>query len=159
MALMVILLILGVGLIGAEIFIPGGVVGALGGLAVLSSIIMAFTRQGTTFGMVWSLGAVFFTLLSLFGATRYVPRSRLGRKLLLETDQKGSSSSQEGLTALLGKAGTALTDLRPSGMAELESQRVDVVTGGEFITRGKTVEVYKVEGNRVVVREVKDGTP
>ena len=153
MALMIILLILGVGLVGAEVFIPGGVVGMLGGVAVLSSIIMAFTRQGTTFGMVWLLGAVFLTLLSLFGATRYLPRSRLGKKLLLRTDQKGISSSQEGLAAFLGKAGMALTDLRPSGMAELESQRVDVVTGGEYITRGKIVEVYKVEGNRVVVRE------
>jgi len=45
-----------------------------------------------------------------------------------------------------------LTPLRPSGTAEINGSRIDVVTGGEFIAAGESVEVYQVEGGRVVVR-------
>ncbi len=156
MAIIIILLGLGVLMAAAEIFVPGGVLGTLGAIAIVISIVLAFSRQGTAFGMAWLLAAIALTLLSIFAAARYVPGSPLGKKILLETDQAGISSSQEGLSDLLGKTGTALTDLRPAGAAEIESEKVDVVTSGEHIGRGKKVEVYKVDGNRVVVREVAD---
>lgn len=54
--------------------------------------------------------------------------------------------------SLVGATGTAVTDLRPSGIADIESQRVDVVTSGEFVPRGETVEVIRDEGYRRVVR-------
>ena len=48
--------------------------------------------------------------------------------------------------------GTALTVLRPTGLAELGERRVDVVTRGEFLEPGSGVEVVEVTGSRVVVR-------
>lgn len=46
--------------------------------------------------------------------------------------------------------------LRPSGIAEFEGERVDVVADGEFIQRGTAVQVSDVAGRRVTVRRVKD---
>ena len=54
--------------------------------------------------------------------------------------------------SLLGATGTALSDLRPSGIAEIEGRRVDVVTSGEYLPRGETIEVISDEGYRRVVR-------
>ena len=54
--------------------------------------------------------------------------------------------------SLLAATGTALTDLRPSGIAEIEGRRVDVVTSGEYLPRGETIEVISDEGYRRVVR-------
>ncbi len=50
--------------------------------------------------------------------------------------------------------GPALTQLRPSGVALINGQRVDVVTEGGLIERGAAVKVVTVEGARIVVREV-----
>ena len=55
---------------------------------------------------------------------------------------------------LLNGTGVALTQLRPSGTASINGQRVDVVTEGGLIERGTAVKVVAVEGARVVVREV-----
>ena len=42
--------------------------------------------------------------------------------------------------------------LRPSGIADVDGERVDVVSDGEFIERGTQIIVTRVEGNRIVVR-------
>jgi membrane-bound serine protease (ClpP class) len=55
---------------------------------------------------------------------------------------------------LLNGTGTALTQLRPSGTANINGQRVDVVTEGDLIERGAKIKVVAVEGARIVVREV-----
>ncbi|MDD2497965.1 MAG: NfeD family protein, partial [Desulfitobacteriaceae bacterium] len=49
-----------------------------------------------------------------------------------------------------------VTPLRPAGTAEIEGDRIDVVTEGGFIPREAQVKVVKVEGTRIVVREIKD---
>ena len=55
----------------------------------------------------------------------------------------------------MGQVGRTLTPLRPSGMVEIGQDRVDVITGGEFIPGGVPVEVVRVRGSRVEVRQVK----
>jgi len=52
----------------------------------------------------------------------------------------------------LQQRGRALTDLRPSGVAIIADERVDVVTEGDYISADSPIKVYKVIGNRVVVR-------
>lgn len=59
-----------------------------------------------------------------------------------------------GLEDKIGSRGLAETDLRPSGWISLDKDRVFVVSEGSFINKGETVEVIKVEGNRVVVRNI-----
>jgi len=44
-----------------------------------------------------------------------------------------------------------LTDLRPSGSAIINNERIDVVTEGDYIERGNEIIVKKVEGSKVVV--------
>jgi membrane-bound serine protease (ClpP class) len=54
--------------------------------------------------------------------------------------------------SLVGAIGTALSDLRPSGVAEIDGQRVDVVTTGEYLRSGERIEVIRDERYRRVVR-------
>jgi membrane-bound serine protease (ClpP class) len=52
----------------------------------------------------------------------------------------------------LEQRGRALTDLRPAGVAIIGEERVDVVSEGDYISADSPITVYKVIGNRVVVR-------
>jgi membrane-bound serine protease (ClpP class) len=58
-----------------------------------------------------------------------------------------------------GAIGVALTDLRPSGVANFEGHRVDVVTEGDYLAAGERVEVLHAERYRRVVRRASDGNP
>ena len=55
---------------------------------------------------------------------------------------------------LIGKRGRSVTPLRPSGTIELEGERYDVLTKGEFIATNETVEVAAVENNRIFVGRI-----
>jgi len=50
--------------------------------------------------------------------------------------------------------GKALTILRPAGTVIINNERIDVVSEGGFIEQNTKVIVIKVEGARIVVREV-----
>ena len=75
--------------------------------------------------------------------------------MILETGLsagEGYASAPAGDKSWLGKGGTAVSPLRPAGIAEIEGERVDVVSDGEFIEPGEPITVTRVDGNRIVVR-------
>ncbi|MBA7711530.1 hypothetical protein ES703_120496 [subsurface metagenome] len=93
-------------------------------------------------------------LLGVF--LKLFPRAPFFNRLILTS----SEASQEGFTVqsleiangLIGERGTAVTQLRPAGKAEIGGDILVVETDGEFLEKGKTVEVIEVSGNRIVVR-------
>lgn len=58
-----------------------------------------------------------------------------------------------------GRRGIARSALRPSGVAEIDGQRVDVISSGEFIPAGERIEVIDDTPYRRVVRRVADPEP
>ena len=64
----------------------------------------------------------------------------------------GYASAPESDRQWLGRTGTALSPLRPAGIAEIDGVRVDVVSDGDFIEAGTPLLVTRVDGNRIVVR-------
>lgn len=136
-----------------EIFIPGGIVGVIGGAAVIASIILGFSKS-QTLGGVLLVGGVVLVPICIIAAMNLAPKLPFSRNLFLQETlgvDQGYISTESGLELLLGKEGVAVTNLRPAGIAEIEERRTDVVTSGEMIDKGVQVKVVAVEGNRVVV--------
>jgi membrane-bound serine protease (ClpP class) len=158
------LLLVGLGLIlvGLEIFfIPGfGIAGILGIISLMAGLGLSLIGTGATWDfMLAALGQVALSILVAIIATlillRYFPRLPFGKRLILETNlqaQEGYESSPPEDHRWLGKQGKALSDLRPSGIARFDGERVDVVSDGTFIQAGQPLEVVRIDGNRVVVR-------
>jgi membrane-bound serine protease (ClpP class) len=86
------------------------------------------------------------------------PRSRFERWIegeRLEAEHAANrSEGRVDVPRLTGAIGIARSDLRPGGIAEIDGQRVDVVSRGEYIPAGVAVEVVADEGYRRVVRRV-----
>lgn len=59
-----------------------------------------------------------------------------------------------GLENMVGQKGVADSDLRPSGWATVKDKRIFVVSEGTFIEENEKIEIIKVDGNRVVVRQI-----
>jgi membrane-bound serine protease (ClpP class) len=160
------LLLVGAGLIllAIEIFVtPGfGVTGVLGLAALLAGLGLSLVGAGATWAVILgAVGRVAVSLLLAIGASllllRFLPRLPIGRRLVLETEltaQQGFASAPETDRAWLGKRGTAASPLRPAGIADIEGERVDVVSDGEFIDAGEPISVVRVDGNRIVVRRL-----
>ncbi len=141
-----------------EFFVPaGGLIGIAGLGCLVASVVLAFTGHGTATGAVM-LAVVLLTAPAVFVlGFRLFPNSFLGKRIILGERQKSGSGytsfSQEKYADLAQEQGQCLTDLRPSGMARIGGSRHSVVTSGEYVGKGDTIEVIRVEGSRIVVRK------
>ena len=150
----VLLQVIGIMVIIAEIFIPSLGVLAVIALALLSySIYIVFTSISTTAGVIFTgLDIIIVPLIVVLGI-KILAKSPLSLKREL-SKQNGVVSQKEKLETYINMKGTAVTDLRPAGMAQINSQRVDVVTDGEYIEADTPVIVTGVAGNRIVVEAI-----
>ena len=78
--LIVSLVVIGCLLLFVEIFIPGGVVGALGGIALIAAVVLGF-KEGTSTGLATLLGAALGGGGSLVAGLWMLPRTPFARKL------------------------------------------------------------------------------
>ncbi len=168
-----LLFILGLVLIGIEVFIlPGtGVCGISGALLTVGGLaLVAFghwpqtTEDWMGFGQKlgpFSVGILVAVVLA-FIAVRYLKHIPFLNRLMLkppgEAGEDGETSAPEPLqpelASLLGAIGVAATPLRPAGKTQFGDQFVDVVAEGGYVQPGTRVQVIEIEGNRVVVKEV-----
>ncbi|CCK82480.1 NfeD family protein [Desulfobacula toluolica] len=149
----VLLQILGILVIIAEIFIP-----SLGLLTVIAlglfcySPYLVFTTISTTAGMVITgLDVTMIPVLIVLGM-KILAKSPLALKQEL-SKQNGVVSQNQEFESYLHMKGKSVTDLRPAGIAEINSQRVDVVTDGEYIEADTPIIVTGVTGNRIIVEK------
>jgi len=153
----IILFLVGFSLLLAEIFlIPGfGLAGIGGIIAILTSI---FLTYGNIIQATYSiLIAVSLSIVGFFILIRYIPSTRTWRKFILFTQQEkelGYTVGTKEFKRLIGKEGIAITPLRPSGIAEVNDKKLNVITRGEYVDSNTKIKVISIEGNKIVVEAV-----
>jgi membrane-bound serine protease (ClpP class) len=173
----VILLTIGfLALLVEFLIIPGfGVIGIAGILLVMAGLALALV--GAPLEVAWDLGtnpgglmdamsrvviALAVTIVGMGVAVWALPKKVLPKWLVLDSRIEESApgtipagqartESHGASVELVGKVGSAVTDLRPSGKARIDGRIIDVVSLHEYIRSGAQIEVTEVEGMRVVV--------
>ena len=78
----------------------------------------------------------------------------MGRGMTLSDSGKAFKTAPEELKELVGEEGIAVSTLRPGGIATIGGRRVDVVADGNWIEHDQRIKVTRVEGMRILVREI-----
>ena len=149
------LFLLGLGLLAVEVFLPGfGIFGLAGLVAFLSSVYL-FTGGGPE-AITAMATAIVVTLAGTILMLRFATRRGFLLRLTLPArlGKKEGFLSHEDSSDLVGQTGTAATPFRPAGILDIGGRRVDAVSEGGFVTAGATLQVLRVEGGRIIVREV-----
>jgi membrane-bound serine protease (ClpP class) len=172
--LALLLFVLGLLLIGLEMFVlPGvGVAGISGTVLMLGSLglvayghwpqgnedWLAFGRKIGPFGI-----SVLGAMVLAFVVARFLPNIPYANRLMLKPideanefgeESTGPSTGGPDFSGLLGAVGVAATPLRPAGKVQFGDEFVDVVAEGGYVPPGARVQVIEIEGIRVVVKEV-----
>ncbi|MEM8558764.1 MAG: NfeD family protein [Bacteroidota bacterium] len=146
--------LVGLALIAAEVyFIPGlNVVGVAGVLSLLLGVGYAFMVHGFAGGAVTLVGALI--LGGLLGTM--LVRSGAWNRFVLQADLRTSPAQRmledETRARYLGRSGTAVSPLRPTGVAEIDGERVEVQTEGEFIAAGSRIRIVAMDRRRYFAR-------
>jgi membrane-bound ClpP family serine protease len=151
MQLIILLFSAGVLLVSAEVFVPGGIIGALGGLCMLGGTLLAFVEFGPGGGLA-ALSVAFAALaISLYVEIRILPRTKHGRKLFLAASISGTSSPPPGGAELVGKTCEAVTPLGPTGVVLLDGKRYEAFSRSGFIDVGQRLQVSGYDNFRLIV--------
>lgn len=170
----ILVFFLGLVAIAVEIFVlPGTIVfGVVGFLCLILALVLS--RQSFVLPsnvieeqiLLWNLANLVFLFLLVSVLTwlmwRLLPNVPVFNRMMLVppgTGKEPVSNSQKSdlglnndrLVRLVGRTGRAATALRPTGTMELDNDRIDVITEGEFVEKGTALRVLYVQGNRVVV--------
>lgn len=163
------LVVWGLGLIGLaivllslEFFFPAaGALALTAGVLALVGVICLF-RYDLLWGTTGTLVLVVLGPTALYWGFKIWPHTTLGRKVMgapteeeLEARRAAEASEVQRTQSLVGKEGMVVTDLRPVGAAEIDGQRLEVVSESTFVPTGARVRVIGVNGPTVRVREVR----
>jgi membrane-bound serine protease (ClpP class) len=144
------LFIIGLIAIAVELFIPGAIIGLCGAGCVVTSIIFAYLYVSNLLGhILLGLGICF---IPVFFVSWY---KLLSKTFSVRASEKDFSSARDRLDDLLSEEGIALTTLRPSGIANIKGNKIDVISEGEMISKNTRIKVIDVKGNRIIVKPVK----
>jgi hypothetical protein len=167
----VLLIVVGLGLVLAEIFvIPGtGFIGLAGAISLLVGLVATFvsddlsTPQGESelwTGLLTTLTSIFAAGVGMWLISRQLHSFPIINRLILHAELPHEAPADragqgEGLLAAMGAGqgagalsvgdmGMAETDLKPAGRAMFNGRMVDVQSSGSYVARGSPIRVTSV---------------
>ena len=169
----IILFVIGVSLLMTEVFlIPGfGIIGVAGLACIFAALLMAMVEHypgegwlppaAQLQGAITELGATLAgVVLAALLLARWLPKTTFYRSLVLTTEEKAAQGYQPGPLekTLTGLRGVAASQLRPAGIGDFGGKRMDVVSRGDFIEKGKPIVIVETGANRILVELAPNNT-
>lgn len=144
-----------------EVFVPtAGILGVVAAVTALIGVVCLW-RYNEYYGAGGLLAAVIIGPTIAYYGLKMYRHTPLGRKMIgvpddeeLERRRLAEEAEKAATHALVGKEGTALTDLRPVGMIQVGEQRLDALAEVVFIQKGSRVRVIGVSTGQVRVRQI-----
>jgi len=153
------LLLLGLGVMVLEVFVPsGGILGFVSIAALVAAVATAFLEQGATAGMATLAVVVLAVPVALALAFRWFPETPLGRRVLPPAPEAADvlpdPERRRHVRELIGHSGRTVSEMLPWGRVEIEGEAVEAVSEGGPIEAGAAVEAVGLQGTALVVRIV-----
>lgn len=166
-ALALLLMVVGLALIVAEVFLPsGGLILVMCVVSFAASVWFAYKAWwGVSQGYFWIFIGALIVLIpgSVIGLFRFLESSSFGNRVLLGAPTADEVVPYQAeimrLGKLVGKRGEALTLMTPGGMVLVEGERLHAISEGTVIEPHEAIEVVAVRGTRVVVRSAAEDEP
>ncbi|MDL2317921.1 hypothetical protein LJC74_02340 [Eubacteriales bacterium OttesenSCG-928-A19] len=154
----VICVLAGLALLIVEVFMPGfGVPGISGIILLLISAGLLWAQAGPLAALALVVVIVALVAILLSVTLKSAANGRLSKSPIIlkeeERPEDGYLASND-MSIFIGREGETRTVLRPSGIADFDGVRLNVVSDGMYVKQGAKVRIDRVEGSRVVVEEI-----
>ena len=152
MTAIVILFLAGILLLALEVFVPGAVMGILGGILVIAGIAVAFGVYGSTGGFIALAAGIGLLVVTLYLEFVVLPRSRLAKSLSMTATVAGTSQGPVArLEEVIDRTGETATPLAPSGYVQVDGRRYEAFSQSGYLAKGVAVRVTGLDNFRLLV--------
>lgn len=150
-----ILLFVGLLFIFIEFYIPGAIVGIIGSLLVLTSIIVFVSQTSSLIAILLYIAGtgISIALLIRFALWRIV-HTKPDYSIYSDKSQEGYQASHYDKEAV-GKTGIVFSDLKPGGYIVIEGKQHAAISVTGYLPKGVEVIVISGEGESLIVKSVK----
>jgi membrane-bound ClpP family serine protease len=133
-----------------------GTLASIGTILVLAGLVIPTGNwlTGTLVAFAWVIGLALSPL-----SLKVLPKRDWLEKIVLKfvmTKEAGYSSLNRAYRELVGREGSALTDMRPAGTVQIGDGRFSAVTEGHWVKKGSRVRVLSVDGVKILVETVEE---
>ena len=151
---LVLCLLIGVGLLVVEVFVPGfGLPGISGIVLTVVGVVLTWNAYGPVAGLAVTLISLALAGIAISVSIKSAATGKLSKSALILNEVTAPVEHEEA-DALTGKEGVTATVLNPVGFAEFDGVRLNVVSEGSYLEKWTRVKVQQVEGNKIIVRKV-----
>lgn len=150
-----IIFVVGLILLVIEAISPGfGLPGISGIILIIVGIVLA---MGSLQSAIMSLSvSIILTAVITILLVKKGQKIQAFNKIILSTRQEDEEGYLSAIPKVeyLDREGMAITDLRPSGVIEIDEEKLDALSEGSYIPKGSQIKVIKVEGSKIIVRRL-----
>lgn len=155
--IVILTLLIGLFLILAEFYLPGGIMAILGGGVLICNIILfALSSESIIWTILYTIGVIIATGFVIKFALWKIPRNKSSRSVYLSGDQQGFQASSFD-ASVIGKRGIVLTDLKPGGHILVDGKRLQAISESGYLVKGTSIEVLSGQEDSLIVKRVKEG--
>jgi membrane-bound ClpP family serine protease len=150
-----ILLALGLLFVAFEFYLPGAILGVIGGALLFFSVILFARDSASPTAILLFVMAVF---AGLAATVRIVLKRIISAKpeysICSDDDQEGFQASSYDVDAI-GKVGVVLSDLKPGGYILIDGVRHQALSTSTYISMGESVVVISGQEESLIVKPIK----
>lgn len=148
-----LLIIIGLFLILLEFYLPGGLIGVLGGLAILSGFILLFLTENSTLVLSLYLVGTLIALGLVVKLALYTIRKTKKKASFYSDDTQENFQAVSFDREALQKSAIVDSDLKPGGHILLEGKRREAISIDGYIPKGSNVIIIGGQGESLIVKK------
>ena len=153
----VILIAGGIGVILLEMFIPsGGILGLFAALSIISGVVVAF-MDGLKSGTIALVAVAVIVPVVVTMMLKWWPETAIGKMILIPDRDRDLDAEPNPHAHLVGRHGVVRKQMMPNGQIMVDDRNYDAVSQGTLIEVGIPIMVVTADGNRILVRPVREG--
>ncbi|PKP21220.1 MAG: hypothetical protein CVU02_03410 [Bacteroidetes bacterium HGW-Bacteroidetes-19] len=144
----VFMILLGIFALLLEVLVlPGAIVGIIGSLFIIGGVVLSYAKFGVMAGNITLFTTAIFIVITVV----LFLRSKTWKKMTLKTQIDGKVNLQPD-TLKVGMEGISISRLAPSGKAMFDNEIVEVFSSLDFIDQNQQITIFKIEGNKIIVK-------
>lgn len=148
-----LLVIVGLVLVMFEFFLPGAILGILGGISLIAAFVLFVTEYPSFPLIILFIGGV---SCGLYGVIRFALWRIVHKKgentFYLKSDQEGYVASEYDKN-MIGKQGIVVADLKPGGYIVVDGKHQSALSTSGYIAKGEKVDIIGGQEQSLVVKK------
>jgi membrane-bound ClpP family serine protease len=142
---------IGVALLAADVFVTSFLLAVFGCLSMLGACAVVYRDYGLLSAVLAGIAASLLLAVTLYVELVLLPRSRVGRGLVVQSTSGVPAAPPANAADIVGKPAQAVTTLAPSGYVVVEGRRYEAFCQSGHAARGDPLRVTGLDSFRIIV--------